>query len=147
MELSCPVSAERVNENVVRIIAFMVAVIAIACITFSNYWAIVFLLLDFALRAFTSGKFSLLKFTALKISDALSISPKMKDLAPKKFAATLGFGFCLLITATFLFNFYTLALILTSIMTVFALLESLFAICVGCYIYSFLQVFTKKNEA
>jgi hypothetical protein len=146
MELSCPISAERVNENVVRIIAFIVAVIAIACITFSNYWAIVFLLFDFALRAFTLGKFSLLKFIALKISNALSISPKMKDLAPKKFAATLGFGFCLLITATFLFNFYTLALILTSIMIVFALLESLFAVCVGCYIYSFLQVFAKKDE-
>jgi hypothetical protein len=146
MELSCPISAERVNENVVRIIAFIVAVIAIACITFSNYWAIIFLLFDFTLRAFTSGKFSMLKFIALKISNALSISPKMKDLAPKKFAATLGFGFCLLITATFLFNFYTLALILTSIMIVFALLESLFAVCVGCYIYSFLQVFAKKDE-
>ncbi len=147
MELSCPVSAERVNENVVRIIAFMVAVIAITCMVFSNYWAIVFLIFDFALRAFTTGKFSLLKLIAIRISNAFSIPPKMKDLAPKKFAATLGFVFCLLITATFLFNFYTLALILTFIMMVFALLESLFAICVGCYIYSFLQVFVKKNEA
>lgn len=147
MELSCPISAERVNENVVRIIAFIVAVIAITCIVFSNYWAIVFLLFDFALRAFTSGKFSLLKFIAVKIADAFSLSPKMKDLAPKKFAATLGFGFCLLITAVFLFDFYNVALIFTSIMIVFALLESLFAICVGCYIYSFLQIFTKKNEA
>jgi len=147
MELSCPISAERVNENVVRIIAFMVAAIAITCVVFSNYWAIVFLLFDFALRAFTTGKFSLLKFIAIKIADGLSLSPKMKDLAPKKFAATLGFGFCLLITAVFRFDFYNAALIFTSIMIVFALLESLFAICVGCYIYSFLQIFTKKNEA
>jgi hypothetical protein len=147
MELSCPVSAERINENVVRIIAFMVAAIAITCIVFSNYWAIVFLLFDFALRAFTTGKFSLLKFIAVKIADGFSLSPKMKDLAPKKFAATLGFGFCLLITAVFLFDFYNAALIFTSIMIVFALLESLFAICVGCYIYSFFQIFTKKNEA
>lgn len=147
MELSCPVSAERINENIVRIIAFIVAVIAITCVVFSNYWAIVFLLFDFALRAFTSGKFSLLKFIAIKISNALSLSPKMKDLAPKKFAATLGFGFCLLITAVFLFDFYNAALIFTSVMIVFALLESLFAICVGCYIYSFLQIFTKKNQA
>ncbi|TCD29242.1 DUF4395 domain-containing protein [Pedobacter psychrodurus] len=147
MELSCPISAERVNENVVRIIAFMVAVIAIACILFSNYWAIVFLIFDFASRAFTSGKFSLLKFIAVKIADAFSLSPKMKDLAPKKFAATLGFGFCLLITAVYLFDYYNVALIFTSIMIVFALLESLFAICIGCYIYSFLQIFRKKNEA
>lgn len=147
MELSCPISPERVNENVVRIIAFIVAVIAITCVVFSNYWAIVFLLFDFALRAFTTGKFSLLKFIAIKIADGLSLSPKMKDLAPKKFAATLGFGFCLLITAVFLFDFYNAVLIFTSIMIVFALLESLFAICVGCYIYSFLQIFTKKNDA
>ena len=147
MELSCPISAERINENVVRIIAFIVAVIAITCVVFSNYWAIVFLLFDFALRAFTTGKFSLLKFIAIKIADGLSLSPKMKDLAPKKFAATLGFGFCLLITAVFIFDFYNAALIFTSIMIVFALLESLFAICVGCYIYSFLQIFTKKNDA
>ncbi|CAH0154520.1 hypothetical protein SRABI27_00618 [Pedobacter sp. Bi27] len=147
MELSCPISAERINENVVRVIAFMVAAIAIACIVFSNYWAIVFLLFDFAVRAFTSGKFSLLKFMAVKVSNAFSLSPKMKDLAPKKFAATLGFGFCLLITAVFLFDFYNAALIFTSIMIVFALLESLFAVCVGCYIYSFLQIFAKKNGA
>lgn len=147
MELSCPISAERVNENVVRIIAFIVAVIATTCVVFSNYWAIVFLIFDFALRAFTTGKFSLLKFIAIKIADGLSLSPKMKDQAPKKFAATLGFGFCLLITAVFLFDFYNAALIFTSIMIVFAFLESLFAICVGCYIYSFLQIFTKKNEA
>ena len=147
MELSCPISAERINENVVRIIAFIVAVTAITCVVFSNYWAIVFLLFDFALRAFTIGKFSLLKFIAIKIADGLSLSPKMKDLAPKKFAATLGFGFCLLITTVFLFDFYNAALIFTSVMIVFALLESLFAICVGCYIYSFLQIFSKKNEA
>ncbi|KQM64560.1 hypothetical protein ASE74_11095 [Pedobacter sp. Leaf216] len=147
MELSCPISAERVNENVVRIIAFMVALIALACIAFSNYWAIVFLLIDFALRAFSSGKFSLLKIIALKISNVFSIPNKMKDLAPKKFAATLGFGFCLLITAVSLFDFYNSALIFTSIMIVFALLESLFAICVGCYIYSFLQIFSKKKAA
>ncbi|MFC3559620.1 DUF4395 domain-containing protein [Pedobacter jamesrossensis] len=146
MELSCPISAERVNENVVRIIAFMVAVIAIFCVVFANYWAIIFLLLDFAARAFSSGKFSLLKFVAIRISNALSLKPIMKDLAPKKFAATLGFGFCLLITAMFLLNFVTLAMVLTTIMTIFALLESLFAICVGCYVYSFVQML-KGNKA
>ncbi|RNL54066.1 DUF4395 domain-containing protein [Pedobacter jejuensis] len=146
MELSCPISAERVNENVVRIVAFMVAILAICSISFSNYWAIVLLSFDFAARAFGSGKYSLLKFVAIRISNALSLKPQMKDLAPKKFAATLGFVFCLLITAMFLLSFYKLAMMLTLIMTVFALLESLFAICVGCYVYTFLQVL-KRNKA
>jgi predicted membrane protein len=76
----------------------------------------------------------------------MHLNPKMTDLAPKKFAATLGFIFCLLITATLIFNFATAAIILTSIMAVFALLESLFAVCVGCYVYTFLQIL-KKDKA
>lgn len=146
MELSCPISAERINENVVRIIAFMVAVIAAACLIFGNYWAIVFLIFDFASRAFTSGKFSLLRFSAMKIDQKLALPKQMKDLAPKKFAATLGFVFCLLITAMFLFYFALAAMVFTAVMVLFALLESLFAICVGCYVYSFLQLL-KGNKA
>lgn len=140
MELSCPISTERINEHVVRLIAFMVALIAICCISFLNYWPVLALTIDFALRAFTSGKFSLLKIVAIQISKALNLKPKSTDLAPKKFAATMGFIFCLLITATFLFNFFTAALILTSIIIIFALLESLLGVCVGCYVYTFLQV-------
>ncbi len=146
MELSCPISAERINENVVRMIAFMVAVVATVCLIFGNYWAIVFLIFDFGSRAFTSVKFSVLKYVAVSINQKLALPKQMKDLAPKKFAATLGFVFCLLITAMFLFDFPTLAMVFTAVMLVFALLESLFAICVGCYVYSFLQLL-KRNKA
>lgn len=146
MELFCPISAEKVNENVVRLMAFMVAMVLISCIIAANYWAVVFLLFDFASRAFSSGKFSLLKVAAFKIGQMLSLSKKMTDLAPKKFAAALGFVFCLLITAVSFLNFSVLAMALTGIMTVFALLESLFAVCVGCYVYSFIQVL-KRSKA
>jgi len=146
MDLSCPISAERINENVVRIIAFMVAIIAICCISFSDYWAILVLTFDFGIRAFTNGKLSFLKFFAMKISKAMNLNLKMTDLAPKKFAATMGFVVCLMITATFLFNFFAAAIVLTSIITIFALLESLFAVCVGCYVYTFLQIL-KKDRA
>lgn len=145
MEISCPISNEKVNENVVRLIAFIVALIAICCISFSNYWVMLFLTFDFAVRAFTSGKLSMLKFIALNISKAFNLKPKMTDLAPKKFAATMGFVFCLLITATFILSFSTASLILTSIMIIFALLESLFRVCVGCYVYSFLQLMKKSK--
>ncbi|MFW0716738.1 DUF4395 domain-containing protein [Pedobacter sp. N23S346] len=145
MEVSCPISAERVNENVVRIIAFMVAAIATFCLIFSNYWAMVFLLVDFAARAFGSGNLSMLKLIAMQIVKALALKPQMKDLVPKKFAATLGFGFCLLITAMFLLKLPLLAMMLTALMVVFALLESLFAVCVGCYVYSFIQMLKRKK--
>jgi hypothetical protein len=143
MEVSCPISAERVNENVIRIIAFMVALIALSCLISSNYWAIIFLIVDFAARAFGTGNFSLLKLLALQIAKTLALKPQMKDLAPKRFAATLGFGFSVLIAAMSLLNFSIVAMALTSVMIVFALLESLFAVCVGCYVYSIIQAFKR----
>ena len=50
-----------------------------------------------------------------------------------------------MITATFLFNFFATAIVLTSVMTIFALLESLFAVCIGCYVYTFLQILKKEK--
>ncbi|KQN33404.1 hypothetical protein ASE92_16545 [Pedobacter sp. Leaf41] len=146
MEISCPISAERVNENVVRLIAFMVACIAIGCVVFSNYWAIFFLTGDFALRAFSSGKFSPMKFIAINLAKALSLKPNMTDLAPKKFAATMGFVFCLLITATFILSFLTVALTLSVMMIIFALLESFLGVCIGCYVYTFVNLISKGNK-
>lgn len=144
MEVSCPISAERVNENVIRIIAVIVALIAISGILSGNYYAMIFLLIDFAIRAFTSGNFSLLKQLAIQIAKTLSMPQKMTDLAPKKFAATLGFGFCLLISAVALLQLSSAALVLTSVLLIFAMLEGIFAICVGCYVYSFWRSVFKK---
>ena len=144
MEVSCPISAERVNENVIRIIAMMVALIAIGCILSGNYYAMLFLLIDFAMRAFTSGNFSLLKQMAIQIANMLSLPKKMKDLAPKKFAATLGFGFCVLISSVDLLQFPIAAMLLTALLLIFAMLEGVFAICVGCYVYSFWRSLSMK---
>ena len=136
MELSCPVSAEYVNENVVRVIAFSVAAVGICCMITSNYWAMLFLVIDFFTRAFTSGRFSLLKTIGSKLVHLFSFKLKPTDLAPKKFAALLGFTFCCTITAAFLLNSKTAALVLTAVLIIFALLESLCAICIGCYVYT-----------
>jgi hypothetical protein len=145
MEVSCPVSSERINENVVRLIALFVAIIGVSSLLFVNFYTIIFLMFDFAIRAFTSGKFSLLKFIALKLFKLFSLPTKLTDLAPKKFAATLGFVFCLVIGVFYLFNQIEIAIGLTVILLIFAILESVFAICVGCYVYSFWQSISKKK--
>jgi hypothetical protein len=145
MDITCPISAERVNENVVRIIAMMAALVTVLCILTGNYWAMVFLTIDFGTRAFTSGKFSILRMIAYQFFKLFSLPQKMKDLAPKKFAATMGFVFCLLISGVYLLNFPNLAMGLSILLIVFALLESVFAICVGCYIYSFYQLLLVKK--
>lgn len=146
MDITCPISAERVNENVVRVIAMMAALITVSCILTGNYWAMVFLAIDFGTRAFTSGQWSSLRMIAHQLSKLFSLPQKMKKLAPKKFAATMGFVFCLLISAVYLLDFPNLAMALSILLIAFALLESVFAICVGCYIYSFYHLLTKTTE-
>jgi len=84
MDVSCPVSTNKVNEIVIRIIALMVAIVGIACLIVNNYTAIFFLMVDFGIRTFTSGKFSLLKIIALQIFKNISTPTKLTDLAPKK---------------------------------------------------------------
>ncbi|RZJ79362.1 MAG: DUF4395 domain-containing protein [Flavobacterium sp.] len=146
MEISCPVSSERINENVVRLIALMVAIIGFYSLLFADFYAIIFLPIDFAIRAFTSGKLSPLKFIGLKLFKLTSLPTKLTDLAPKKFAATLGFVFCLVIGVFYLFSQVYIALGLTIVLLLFAILESVFAVCVGCYVYSFWQSISKNKQ-
>jgi len=145
MELSCPISANRINETVVRIIAFETLLIGLTCAVCGNYDAMILLAIDFGIRAFTNGKLSLLKVIAIQVFSLFSFPIKMTDLAPKKFAAMLGFIFCLVISLCYVFNFEVLTLALTIVLLIFAILESIFSICVGCYFYTFILAITRKK--
>ncbi len=145
MDISCPVSEERINENVVRIIAATVLLIGIFCVWSGNYFAIFFLVLDFCVRSFTSGKLSLLRAIAIKLVKIFGIPMKQTDLAPKKFAARMGFFFCVAIVLLLMFQLTSFVMALTVVLICFATLESVFAICVGCHIYSLWQHLYKKN--
>ncbi len=138
-ELNCPVDFKKVNENKVRLTAAWVLLLAIAFAT-TKFWLIpAFLLIDFSLRAFNLGKYSLLH----KISDffvsTFEIKNKPTAQAPKVFAAQIGLLFSVLILATTLFGFYPISLGLSVVLIFFAFLESVLSFCAGCYVYTFLQ--------
>jgi hypothetical protein len=125
----------RVNENVVRLVAALVLLTAIG--TFVTGWAVLalYLSVDFFLRAFTGFKppFAL---AAQQLSKALHLEVKPIYAAPKKFAAAIGFVFSVVISALLLSGFVETARVVTGVLVVFATLESVFGICAGCYVYS-----------
>ena len=125
----------RVNENVVRLVAGFVLLTAIA--TIATGWALLplYLSIDFFLRAFTSIKppFAL---AAQQLAKALKLEVKPIYAAPKKFAAAIGFVFSVAISALLLSGFVETAKAVTGVLVVFATLESVFGICAGCYVYS-----------
>jgi len=143
--ISCPISAERVNENVIRVIASIVIIISIITILNEWFWLAYILSIDFLLRAIGYKKYSLLALIANQIVSIAKLKEIKTDAAPKKFAAGVGFIFTSLIGSLLLFELSVGAIILTGILLFCAILESAFNYCMGCYVYSLIQKIKKTT--
>ncbi len=138
IDINCPVSSERVNENTVRVAALLGALVTILGIYFNSYILIGILAIDFELRAFSDGKKSLIKSAAKQLIGLVGVKEKLVDAAPKKFAAGMGLVFTLVIASLQVLHYYPAAAIVGGVLIVCALLEGLFGICLGCIVYSIL---------
>jgi hypothetical protein len=136
LELECPVDLVPVNQNKIRLIALLVWGLAVA-FWFTQSIAIpVFLLADFALRAFNLQQYSPLAFVSGIIIKLFNIKNTPTDQAPKRFAARMGFTIILTLLLFAFFSFNTVVNIITLMLIFFSFLESFFSICVGCHIYT-----------
>lgn len=143
--LVCPISDQRVNEQVTRLNAFFAIAVIITAFILNSMFLFAFLMADFFIRAFTEIKFSPISYASHYLSNALSLPVKMIDKAPKVFAARLGFLMTLLITGLFILELPIASMVIAGGLIFFAGLEFLFAICVGCLIYTYLILpFYKK---
>lgn len=144
-QIVCPISDERVSEQVTRINAFLGVLLVVAGFVFNSIFFIVFLMADFYIRAFTKIKFSPLTYISHSAVNALNLQKKSIDKAPKIFAARLGFLMTLTIVALLLLQLKTAALVVAAILVFFASLEFVLAICVGCILYTYLVLPFYKN--
>ena len=143
--LVCPISDQRVNEQVTRLNSMFTIGIIVLAFVMNSVSLFVFLIADFFIRAFTEIKFSPLNFASTQLSHTFNFPIRMIDKAPKIFAARLGFLMITTIACLFVFGLNVLSIIVAAILIVFASLEFLFAICVGCMIYTYLVLpFYKK---
>jgi hypothetical protein len=143
--LVCPISDQRVNEQVTRLNAMFTIGIVVLAFVFNSIFLFVFLMTDFYIRAFTEIKFSPLNYASHYLSNAFNFPVRMIDKAPKIFAARLGFIMTTSIAALFILNLKLAAIVVSSVLIFFASLEFLFALCVGCMIYTYLiHPFYKK---
>ena len=122
------------NESKIRVTAFFVLVLIIIYLINRLGPIAIFLTVDFALRAFGLAFLSPLGWLAGRTSKALRLSTKPVYMPPKRFAARIGFLFCLAITILHYLAISTT--ILALIIAVFAALESLAGFCAGCYVYN-----------
>jgi hypothetical protein len=142
MSTQSKVAQATTNESKIRLIALFVFVASITYI-FTNFIAIpVLLVIDFALRSFDLGKYSPFAIFSDTLVKTLKLPIKPVYLPPKRFAARIGLLFSITILSLQLVGISTL--IVSSVLTFFAALESFLSICAGCYVYSFLQQFNKQ---
>ncbi len=134
----CPISDERINEQVTRLNALFVILTVVMAFTLNSALFLVFLVADFYIRAFTKLKYSPISYLSSSLSNALNLPLKQIDKAPKIFAARLGLIMSALITILFLLNFTVASILVAGILVFFAGLEFAFAICAGCTIYTYI---------
>lgn len=144
-DLVCPISDQRVNEQVTRFNAMFVIAVIVGAFVLNSIFLIAFLMADFFMRGFTGIKFSLLNYLSHYLSNALNLHVRLIDKAPKVFAARLGFLMTTVIAGLFVLNLKIASIVIAGMLIFFAGLEFLLAICVGCMIYTYLVLpFYKK---
>ena len=125
------------DGNVVKLVAVQVTIIMLLAL-YNNYlYLLLFLAIDFAIRAFTHLP-SLSAIAAKWFLNATKQKPKLIFSPPKKFAATIGFIFSLSTVILLLLDWRNAAWIVGGVLTLCAFLEAVFNICVGCYLYNWL---------
>ncbi|QMW00607.1 DUF4395 domain-containing protein [Spirosoma foliorum] len=140
--LECPVDGVQINETKVRLVAGLVLITGLVYL--ASGWLVwpLLLVVDFGLRSFDLGKYSLFANLAEGLVKTLRLPYKATDQAPKRFAARVGLAFGLLILGLQLAAISTL--IPTMVLVIFATLESVFGFCAGCYVYTFyIRLFPK----
>jgi len=127
------------DENTVRLTAFFVIVVISVSLFFKWPFLLLLLVFDFIMRALglSLSPLALFSKSILKI---LGLKRKPIFAAPKRFAATLGSVFTLLVFLLMLNGMYDSAFAVGFLLIILASLESFFKICVGCYLYQFIVI-------
>lgn len=132
------------EENTIRFVAVQVVIISTVLIATQSKYLALFLVIDFAIRAFTYLP-SPLAGAAKFLVKQFNLERKPVFAAPKKFAAGVGFVFSLSIFLLLQFELVTAAFVVGGVLVFCAVLESFFKICIGCYVYDWLVVPFRKR--
>lgn len=129
-----------VNEVAARVVAGGVLLMALAALAFRQPWLLVPLAYGFVARVLSGPRFSPLGLVATRAVAPRLGSPRYVAGPPKRFAQ--GIGATVTVTATVLhfgFGLTGAAYVLLGVIAVAAMLESVFAFCVGCQVFGLLM--------
>jgi hypothetical protein len=126
-----------VNEKAARVVAGVVAVTALVALLTGARWLLVPLAYGFVARALTGPTLSPLGRFAMDVVAPRLGEPTRVAGPPQRFAQAIG-AVCTTAGAIFTvaLGWDTAADVVLAMMVVFATLESVFALCVGCRLFA-----------
>lgn len=137
--LVCPISNVRIDRNVVRTNGLITTGLLVAYVYTRWPWIIVPVGLDYVLRAMMNGPTSPMAHFAGVVARALHLPFRAMDKASKVFASRIGVCFAMGAAITH-FVAPTVAPWLAGALAVFTTLESVFDLCVGCVVYTYVAL-------
>jgi hypothetical protein len=140
----CPISDKKINERVARINAVFTVLILLTFGFTQNILLLIFLGIDFLLRATSWSKFSLIAVTSRTIVKYLPVGNYLINAGPKIFAARIGLLLTSLIVVLLTLKLGHAAFLLIGVLALFSLLEGAFGICVACIIYPYVYKIAYK---
>ncbi|HBX87053.1 MAG TPA: DUF4395 domain-containing protein, partial [Marinilabiliaceae bacterium] len=108
------------NKWVTRFNAVFTFLLLLLFFKTQSLFVIIFLALDFALRANELSKYSPLAFLSKYVVKVLGIKTFVINAGPKLFAARIGYTFCILILLLGLFRLPVAANVVAGILALFA---------------------------
>lgn len=137
-DLVCPVSNVRVDRNAVRANGLITTALLVAYVITRSPWIVVPVGLDYAVRAQAHAQ-SPMAWFATAVCRKLGVPYRPMDKAPKVFASRIGVCFAAGAAITHFLAPAT-APWLAGTLAVFTCLESVFDLCVGCVVYTYVAL-------
>ncbi len=139
MSYTCPVSGQRIDSTIVRMISFEVAGVVLLLLLTHHILFASLLLFDFTARLFRKKECSPFLLAARILQKRLSFPVRMSDEAPKRFALYLGWSMAVLMMIFAMIDNAAAVNLFASVLLACSLMEAAFEFCVGCVLYRHLS--------
>ena len=130
-----------VNETAARLVAGMVVALSLTIIIFEAYWLLPVLVYGFLARVLTGPTLSPMGLLATRVLvPRLKLPSKIAAGPPKRFAQSVGLIFSgTALVLHFAFGLSGMASVVLGVLVGFAILESVFGFCAGCFVFGVLM--------
>ncbi|MBN2816121.1 MAG: DUF4395 domain-containing protein [Campylobacterales bacterium] len=135
MANSCPLNFQKVDSNVSRFSALVVASLVVSYLVTLQVFILYFLMLDFIMKLFLNRGISPIMMVAEFLKEFFKIKEKFVDGGAKRLAGFFGLFFVFLLLVAHYFANWEISLAIAAIFLSCSLLDVFFDYCLGCKIY------------